>query len=248
MDGLPTSCSRVFQAINHDLAKEVIISGTQNPLAVLASHGVIFQISREIVTVPQDPNPGPDHDPELNGLASVETVSYVSLGPGGQGKFEQTPQNSGQTLPSDLKQQVQNIATNCADYMDRLLNQLGSKFTAETFGDLFDRVGMNHIKIEHKEFERLGEPDAAGLAEYNPRRIFINTTVTAIARVTTFELLHHAANRGSFDDYALDNAVIALMDPGARRDPEKEKQLKGYKRASIAHKELNAKCFNLRKK
>jgi len=54
--------------------------------------------------------------------------------------------------------------------MNRLLNQLGSKYTAETFGDLFDRVGTNHIKIEHKEFERLGEPDAVGLAEYKSEK------------------------------------------------------------------------------
>jgi len=87
-------------------------------------------------------------------------------------------------LPNDLNQQVQSIATNCADYMNRLLNQLGLKYTAETFGDLFDRVGTNHISIDHNEFVRVGEPTAAGLAEDHPRRIFINTGVTAIARVT----------------------------------------------------------------
>lgn len=45
--------------------------------------------------------------------------------------------------------------------LNRLLNQLGSKYTAETFGDLFDRVGTDRIKIDHKEFERLGEPTAS---------------------------------------------------------------------------------------
>lgn len=158
---------------------------------------------------------------------------------------EGDPQNS--PLPANLKDQVQGIVTNCADYMNNLLNQLGSKYTAETFGDLFDRVGMDHIAIDHNEFVRVGEPTAAGLSEYDPRRIFINSGVTAIARVTTFELLHHAANRGSFDDHALDKAVIALMGPEARRQAEGDMKKKGYKRATIAHHELNDKCFNLRK-
>jgi len=145
-----------------------------------------------------------------------------------------------------LKQQVQKTATNCADYMNRLLNQLGSKYTAETFGDLFDRVGMDHIAIDHNEFVRMGEPTAAGLAEYDPRRIFINNTVTAIARVTTFELLHHAANRGSYSDQQLDKAVIALMKPGKRKDAEDVREGKKgpYTRATIAHHELNGNCFN----
>jgi hypothetical protein len=149
-------------------------------------------------------------------------------------------------LAKRLKQQVQKTAANCADYMNRLLNQLGSKYTAETFGDLVDRVGMDHIAIDHNEFVRLGEPTAAGLAEYNPRRIFINNTVTAIARVITFELLHHAANRGSYSDQDLDKAVIKLMDPEKRPDAEDEREGKKgpYKRATIAHRELNGNCFN----
>ena len=89
-------------------------------------------------------------------------------------------------IPSDLKDQVQTTANNCADYMNRLLNQLGSDYTAATFGDLFDRVGMSHIEINHDEFKNVGEPTAAGLAENNPRRIYINTRVTAFATVTTF--------------------------------------------------------------
>jgi hypothetical protein len=73
-----------------------IISGTQNPLVVLANQGIVFQTSQEAVKVPQDPNPGPDADPELSwmaGLESVEAVSYVSLAPGGQGGFTPNPQN-----------------------------------------------------------------------------------------------------------------------------------------------------------
>jgi hypothetical protein len=86
MDGLPTSCSRIFQAINHNMAQEVIISGTQNPLAVLASHGVNFQTSTQ--------HPSPDRDPELYAIDAVEAVDYVSLGPGGQGGSITNPQNT----------------------------------------------------------------------------------------------------------------------------------------------------------
>jgi len=101
MDGLPTSCDRVLQTINHEGAKGVIISGTQNPLVVLANQGVIFQTSKQIVSVPPDPDPGPEVDPELNGLADVEAVDYVSLGPGGQRGFGQNPQNPFPTFSKD---------------------------------------------------------------------------------------------------------------------------------------------------
>jgi hypothetical protein len=97
--------------------------------------------------------------------------------------------------------------------MNSLLNVLGSKYTAETFaaatpGNLFDRVGMDNIAIDHNEFVKVGEPNAAGLAEDHPRRIFINTGVTAIARVTTFELLHHAAGSGMFDDHKKNQDIM----------------------------------------
>ena len=158
-----------------------------------------------------------------------------------------TPQNP--ALPPDLKQQVQSTVTNCADYMNSLLNALGSKYTAETFaaetpGNLFDRVGMNRITIDHNEFVKVGEPTAAGLAEDNPRRIFINTGVTAIARVTTFELLHHAASSGMFNDHKLDDAVIKLMNPADQTAARAEMKAKGYMRSTIAHRELNKNCFN----
>jgi hypothetical protein len=154
------------------------------------------------------------------------------------------------TLPTNLKQQVQNTATNCADYMDSLLNQLGSKYTVGTFGDLFDRVGMNNIKIDHKAFEKVNKPKAAGLAEDHPRRIFINTGVTGFAMITTFELLHHAAGSGMYSDRELDKAVVGLMSPEKRKDAEKE--MKGtkdnpYQPSTIAHRELNGNCFNRRK-
>jgi hypothetical protein len=100
MDGLPATCGRVLQTLNHQGAKPLIISGTQNPLVVLASQGIVFQTSQEAVKVPQDPNPGPDSDPELSwmaGLENVEAVSYVSLAPGGQGGFTPNPQNPVQT-------------------------------------------------------------------------------------------------------------------------------------------------------
>lgn len=154
------------------------------------------------------------------------------------------PQN---TLPTDLKDQVQKTVNNCSDYMNRLLNQLDSDYTVATFGDLFDRVGMSHIEINHDKFVKVGEPTAAGLAENNPRRIYINTRVTAFATVTTFELLHHAAKRGMFDDRELDKAVVDLMGPW--RQIAANVDMKGtkdhsYVRSTIAHRELNRNCFN----
>ena len=136
--------------------------------------------------------------------------------------------------------------------MNRLLNQLGSKYTAETFaaeasGNLFDRVGMNRITIDHNEFVRVGKPTAAGLAEDGPRRIFINTGVTAIARVTTFEFLHHARGSGMYSDRELDKAVINLMTPegqAAAKQEMKGTKDKPYQPSTIAHRELNGNCFN----
>ncbi len=115
MDGLPTSCSRVFQAINHNLAQEVIISGTQNPLAVLASHGVNFQTRIQ--------HPSPDKDPELYDIDEVETVDYVSLGPGGQGSFETNPQDSS-TIPVDINK-IPELLNNptCNDFVTNLIKK-----------------------------------------------------------------------------------------------------------------------------
>jgi hypothetical protein len=179
------------------------------------------------------------------GLYGIWMPSVFQMDRSGPGlSFFTVPQKT--SLPTDLKQQVQNTVTNCADYMNRLLNQLGSKYTAETFGDLFDRVGMDRIKIDHEVFVEAGEPTAPGLAKYDPRRIYINTGVTGFAKVTTFELLHHAANRGSFDDHEIDKAVIKLMEPEKRAKAERERAGKDgpYKRATIAHRELNRNCFN----
>jgi hypothetical protein len=245
LDGVWVPCSMAYRALGSGAASVASVSGAAR-----------VGLGRKAIWMEGDTSVG-SIDPITGAVTIRATGGHFEWIPDTDQFWENSismrallPQNP--ALPTDLKHQVQNTVTNCADYMNSLLNVLGSKYTAETFaaetpGNLFDRVGMDRIKIDHKEFERLGEPTASGLAEYNPRRIFINSTVTAIARVTTFELLHHAANRGSFDDYALDNAVIALMDPEARRKAEQEKQAKGYKRASIAHKELNAKCFNLRK-
>src|SRR5438067_2257833 len=147
-------------------------------------------------------------------------------------------------VPNDLKDKVQKVVNKCSNYMDSLLKQLGSKFTSQTFGDLFDRVGMNHIAIDHNEFVKVGRPTAAGLAELDPRRIFINTGVTAIARVTTFELLHHAASRGMFSDRDLDEAVIKLMRPADREAALLQMKAKGYQKSTIAHRQMNENCFN----
>jgi len=54
-------------------------------------------------------------------------------------------------------------------------------------------------------------------------------------------LLHHARDSGSYSDQQLDKAVIKLMDPQKQPDAEKEREGKKgpYKRATIAHRELN---------
>jgi hypothetical protein len=107
---------------------------------------------------------------------------------------------------------------------------------------LFDRVGLNHIAIDHNEFVKAGVPNATGLAELDPRRIFINIGVKAIAKVTTFELLHHAATHGMFSDYKIDDAVIKLMNPADQGAARAAAKANG--RATVAHKQLNDNCFN----
>ena len=148
-------------------------------------------------------------------------------------------------LPKDLKAQVEKIANRCSDYMDRLLNQLGSKFTSKTYGDLFDRVGQDRIKIDPTKFGRNGVPkDAAGLAEDNPRRIFINDKVTGFGKVTVFELLHHAKGSGMYSDYELDRAMIKIMPADKQADELAKMNAKGYQKSTIAHKQMNVNCFN----
>ena len=147
--------------------------------------------------------------------------------------------------PQDLKQQVQKVVNKCSDYMDRLLKQLGSKFTSETFGDLFDRVGLNRIKIDPTRFGVNGVPkSAAGLALDSPRRIFINEKVTGFGKVTTFELLHHARGSGMYSDYDLDKAMIKIMPADKQGAALAEMNAKNYQRSTIAHRQMNENCFS----
>lgn len=142
-----------------------------------------------------------------------------------------------------MRDQVTKIAGKCADYFNKVFEQLGSKYTAETFGQLFDRVGMGRIKIDHNEFVKAGEPTASGIARDNPPRIYVNDRVTAVARIVTFELFHLAG--GFYTDYRMDDAVIALMDPNKRKDAVDEKEGKKgpYKRATIWKRMFNEECF-----
>ncbi len=59
---------------------------------------------------------------------------------------------------------------------------------------------------------------------------FINIGVKAIAKVTTFELLHHAATRGMFSDYKIDDAVIKLMNPLIRGPLGRQRRLMAERR------------------
>jgi hypothetical protein len=250
MDGLPASCTDVARALDNGNAgvdKNTPLPGPGGAAGGFTPTTVTKTSQWTPDGIIDTEQPGGEPGTNIGGpnWTSWTETTWVRVPGNADDGNQQNPQK---TLPTDLKDQVTKIAAGCPkNYMDRLLKQLGSKFTAATYGDLFDRVGMDHIKIDHQQFVDAGDATAAGLAKDNPRRIYINTGVTAIARVTTFELLHHAKGSGTYSDKEVDKAVIGLMDAAAQRVADRERKSGGYRDAMIAHKELNTNCFNPQK-
>jgi hypothetical protein len=93
MDGLPTSCTKVMNAINRGQAKEVRIFGTQNPNVVLMNQGFIIETHKQTVRVDRAPDPNifdPDHLRPRYDLKTIEVIDYVMI-PGAQTDSTQNP-------------------------------------------------------------------------------------------------------------------------------------------------------------
>lgn len=76
MEGLPSNCSRVLNAINKDGAKRVDTRGTQNPHVALANAGFIPQVRTQTLTL------GDPSDPfdEFNAIPfQVEAINHITV-------------------------------------------------------------------------------------------------------------------------------------------------------------------------
>ena len=78
------------------------------------------------------------------------------------------------TLPTDLKDRVQDIGNNCADFLNAFFGALGSKVHSNDLGTLFDRIKT--IEVSQTPFDKHDTPPSAnGLAigDGKNRQIYI---------------------------------------------------------------------------
>ena len=155
MDGLPTNCNRVQQAINRGEAKKLIVDARgQNPNVVLASMGW-FLVELPVTPRgrirprwrPKSPRPSPgNRDPFNVGSNEGSTTLEVRLV-----AFERR-QNPIQRITETIKVPLVNLKKllqdtlaygDCADFLARLLTKAGElSNNAPVSTDLMDIYGM----------------------------------------------------------------------------------------------------------
>jgi hypothetical protein len=128
MDGLPTSCNRVMNAINRGQAKTLTISGTHNPNVALANLGYIPQVRNQKVRLSF-----PDPLDERNAFDfDEEVIDSVTIVPGGQPGFEQNHPNS-KTRSAAIDPKLKKSIENCAQELYGVTAK-GAGFTPTTRG------------------------------------------------------------------------------------------------------------------
>ena len=157
-------------------------------------------------------------------LGGVGNMAFFYRGSSTDESQEQ--QKKQDTLPKDLKDRVQDIACNCADFLNRFFDALGPNVHSRDVGTLYDRV--KKIELSEAPFKSPGVPrEATGLASgsESDREIYIKPAAwsesenyqefrwNAIATNVLNELAHHARDSGTFSDSALDKAAKRLMSP-----------------------------------
>lgn len=125
-----------------------------------------------------------------------------------------------------MKDRVQDIGNNCADFLNKFFDALGSKVYSRDLGTLYDRIKT--IELSEKPFKSSDVPsNAQGLSSGSgtSRQIDIRPAAwsnsgnyqefrwNAIANIVVNELLHHARDKSLFSDSALDKAARRLMNP-----------------------------------
>ena len=190
--------------------------------------------------------------PPLSPLDERRALVGPGLKSGGLPDLALLPQ---ETLPKDLKERVQDMADNCADFLNKLFEALGPRVHSRDVATLYDRIKT--FTLSEKPFKRQGVPsDANGLASFSGsnRQIHIRPAPwsnsanyqefrwNAIATTVLNELLHHSRDNGLFSDPALDNAVRSLMSPDKRAVADVEMKQKGYRAGTIGHRAVTGNC------
>jgi hypothetical protein len=164
---------------------------------------------------------------------------------------ESEPQD---TLPKDLKERVEDIGKNCADFLNEFFDALGPKVYSRDLGTLYNRV---KIGLSEKPFKSPGvRRDSNGLAtgSGSDREIYIRPAPwsksenyqefrwNAIATTVLNELLHHARDNGVFLDSALDKAALRLLNPAEQLAAKAQMKQKGYAAGTIGHRAVTGNC------
>lgn len=154
-----------------------------------------------------------------------------------------------------MKDRVQDIACNCADFLNRFFDALGPNVHSRDVGTLYDRV--KKIELSEAPFKSPGVPrEATGLASgsESDREIYIKPAAwnesenyqefrwNAIATNVLNELAHHARDSGTFSDSALDKAAKRLMSPAEQIRADAQMKQKGYAAGTIGHRAITANC------
>jgi YD repeat-containing protein len=177
MDGMPTSCNRVANAVNRGQARSLELIGKgSSGLATAMAAGFIPQVRTQQVR-----GNFPDPLDERNAIVStVDVVDGVSLvAPGGQRGFTQTPQKAGPVRlggTDELKKLIEQASSSCKEAVKKLLTEIASEtkseFSSNDPMELFNQItsqaggGGLYADITHDNMrERLS---ADSLRAYTP--------------------------------------------------------------------------------
>lgn len=159
------------------------------------------------------------------------------------------------TIPPDLKARVEDIGSNCADFLNAFFAALGSKVHSNDLGTLFNRIKT--IEVSQRPFDKHDTPPSAnGLAigDGSNRQIYIKPAPwsaspnyqecrwNAIATTVVNELLHHSRATGVFEDSSLDKAALRLMNPTELKEARGLMNGKNYEAGTVGHRAVTGNC------
>jgi hypothetical protein len=251
IDGVPTSCNRVLQAINSGQAKTLVLYGATVDVALanmgwfLVEHPVPAQQTKPPhMKFGRSHNPSPgNHDPYPSSSEVEWRYSLIA--------FMQPQKSTIDIIPTDLKARVMDIVGNCSEVMRNFLKALGKHVYSPDLERTFDR--MTSITIDAEPFKAPFVPKGAdGLS--GDRKIFILPAESVaklapefrwnkIAKVVVQELLHQSRDHGLFSDQDLDRAGLALLSGQDLIDAKNQMKANDYEPGTVGHGVIGRNCY-----
>ena len=242
-DGMPTSCTRVMNAINRGQALSVTASGTHNPNVALANLGFIPQVHNQKVRI-NFPDPLDERNAFDFDVAALDDISIV---PGGQTGFEQNPQPPKFDEPG-IKKGLEDALRrwDCREFIQDLLDAAKSKKNPLAKGGhimtLFESVlsGQGFVRTAPDRSAGFGNP--IGRVADDDAGIFLKGSTKHSAKVqlrfdtmgAMHEILHHAGSKSYYSDALFAQIVNGIPQYSAlarvpfpldRADPKTRKEL-----------------------